>query len=240
MPNSLSAFANRLSHYVILDEADRDAILTLPAFDQDIRAGGYIVREGESASVCSILIDGFAYRQKTLGKETRQIIGLNFPGEALDIANVFLSPTDHDVRALTDCSIASVSHAQMIEMIDKNPSIASAILKSILIDASVSREWLVNLGRRTGKDRISHFLCEFALRLDCDGVSSQYHSLPQITQAEIGDATGLTAVHVNRMLRSLENDKLIERHGRMYRIPDLNSLIAASDYQSRYAHTRPC
>lgn len=240
MPNSLSAFANRLSHHVLLDEDDRSAILSLPVSDNEIRAGDYIVREGRCASACSILVSGFAYRQRTPAKETRQIIGLNFPGEALDVANIFLNYADYDVRALTDCSIAFVSRDRMINIIDQHPAVGRAILKYLLIDASISRAWMLNLGHRAAKVRVSHFLCEFALRLDPDSSKNWRHFLPQVTQVDIAAATGLTSVHVNRMLRSLENEKLIERHGRVYLIPDLTALITASNYESRYLHTRMC
>lgn len=80
-----------------------------------------------------------------------------------------------------------------------------------LVDGSIFREWVTNVGRRDARTRIAHLLCEFSLRLKLAGLGEQgAYELP-MSQEQVADATGLTPVHVNRTIKGLENDGLIER-----------------------------
>src|SRR5439155_22344465 len=116
---------------------------------------------------------------------------------------------DHNVQALGGCTVAAIAKEELIDLMDRRPTIRHAIWIDSLIDSSVFREWVVNLGRRDAKERIAHLLCELAARLASSGVvDGAIYDFP-LTQEQIGDATGLTAVHTNRTLQSLRRDGLI-------------------------------
>ena len=105
-----------------------------------------------------------------------------------------------------------------------------------MVDASIHREWVANVGRRDAPTRIAHLLCEFALKLEAIGLDQLDYELP-MTQDQLADATGLTAVHVNRVLQSLERDGLIERvTAKSVLIGDWKRLAAAGDFQPEYLH----
>ena len=108
-----------------------------------------------------------------------------------------------------------------------------------LVDASVFREWMANVGRRDSRTRIAHLLCEFALRLKVAGLGEQSDYELPMTQEQLADATGLTPVHVNRTIKGLEADGLIDRaSARSITIGDWEKLTHAGDFDSHYLHLR--
>jgi len=219
-----------------LSHDDRQAILALPYALKSLAPGSYAVREGEPPTGCGVLISGFAYRQKLTGDGGRQILSIHIPGEALDFQNIFLNVADHSVQMLTRCHVAIIPRADIQRIARSSASIGHAILVNILVDASIFREWILNIGRRDAKSRLAHVLCELAVRLDAHGLAEDmgYH-LP-MTQAELADALGLTPVHLNRVIRSLEVDGLINRSKRDVSFPDWERMIDIADFNDRYLH----
>ena len=183
-----------------------------------------------------MLIDGFAYRQKLTGSGDRQIISLHVPGDVLDLQNLYLDVSDHNMQTLTRAEVAYVPRAALREIVTTHPAISHAVLVASLIDASILREWILNIGRRDSRSRIAHLLCEFAVRLDATRTPGiRGYDLP-MTQEQLGDALGLTAVHVNRMLKALETDGLIVRNKRSIGFPDVDALRDVADFSARYLH----
>jgi CRP-like cAMP-binding protein len=219
-----------------LSAEDRKALLALPYSLKSLAPGSYAVREGEIPTGCGVLVSGFAYRQKLTGDGGRQILSIHIPGEALDFQNIFLNCADHSVQMLTRGHLAMVPRADIQGLARSSPAIAHAILINILVDASIFREWILNIGRRDAKSRLAHVLCELAVRLDAQGLADDmgYH-LP-MTQAELADALGLTPVHLNRVIRSLEVDGLIQRSKRDVTFPDWERMRDVADFNDRYLH----
>lgn len=237
MPNNpLEGLVENLELRSPLLEADRQAILALPYTLKSLAPGSYVVREGEPPMGCGILVSGFAYRQKLTGDGGRQILSIHIPGEALDFQNIFLNVADHSVQMLTRGHVATVPRADIQKIARSSAAIGHAILVNILVDASIFREWILNVGRRDAKSRLAHVLCELAVRLDAHGLAEDmgYH-LP-MTQAELADALGLTPVHLNRVIRSLEADGLINRSKREISFPDWDRMRDIADFNDRYLH----
>jgi len=123
------------------------------------------------------------------------------------------------------------------ELALSNRNVGRAILVATLVDASIFREWTLNIGRRDSRSRIAHLLCEFAYRLTAQGIKPDGpYELP-MTQEQLADATGLTAVHVNRVLQVLQREGYIERDRRIIRFPSWEKMRDVADFNSRYLHT---
>jgi CRP-like cAMP-binding protein len=106
-----------------------------------------------------------------------------------------------------------------------------------LVDASIYREWIANIGRRDALARVAHLLCEFSLRLRVAGLGQENGYEMPMTQEQIADTVGLTSVHVNRTLKALEAENLIERRStRAITIGDWRKLADAGDFDSTYLH----
>ena len=234
--NPLQGLLDVLEMRAPLSDEDRQAILALPYTLKSLAPGTYAVREGEPPANCGVLVSGYAYRQKLTGDGGRQILSIHIPGEALDFQNIFLDVADHSVQMLTRGHLALIPRAEIQRITRSSPAIAHAILINILVDASIFREWILNVGRRDAKSRLAHVLCELSVRLDAHGLADDmgYH-LP-MTQAELADALGLTSVHLNRVIRSLEVDGLINRTKRAISFPDWERMIDIADFNDRYLH----
>jgi len=225
------------SHHPLTAE-EGEAVHNLPFKLRHLEAQSYTIREGDRPDRCVILISGYAFRHKLTGDGSRQIMSLHIPGEALDFQNMFLTESDHNIQMLTRGTVAEIPRPAIEELVLRNPNIGRAILIFTLVEASIFREWVLNIGRRDARSRIAHLLCEFAYRLTALGlVPDGPYELP-MTQEQLADATGLTAVHVNRVLQGLQRDGLIERDRRIIRFPSWGQMRDVADFNARYLHTR--
>jgi CRP-like cAMP-binding protein len=241
MPESvhpLDLLVRKLQQHHELSAEDCDAVRALPHKLRLVEPATYLVREGERPRICTVLCTGFAFRQKLTGDGARQIIALHIPGEALDFQNLHLDVSDHNVQMLTRGKVADIPVPAVQEIAERRPNVGHAILVTTLVEASIFREWVLNVGRRDARSRLAHLLCEFAVRLEEQGLSEdQGYELP-MTQEQLADATGLTAVHVNRVLKSLDADGLIARNRRNISFPDWRALRDEADFNTRYLHLK--
>jgi CRP-like cAMP-binding protein len=229
----------QLGQHALLSDEDRQAILALPFTLRTVEPHTYTIREGDPPTVCAVIVSGFAYRQKVTSDGARQIVALHIPGDALDFQNLFLDVSDHSVQTLTRADLAYIARADLQDLARSRAGVGHAILVMILIEASIFREWVLNVGRRDSRTRMAHLLCEFAVRLEAQGLAEEYgYELP-MTQEQLADATGLTSVHVNRTLKSLEADGLIVRNKRRVSIPDWDRMRSVGDFSQRYLHMEP-
>ena len=235
----LTSLLRNLELRSTLPPEDGQAVLDLPYTLRTLEPGTYTIREADAPVHCAVLVTGFAYRQKLTGDGSRQIVGLHIPGDALDFQNLFLDVSDHSVQMLTRAEIANVAIADLQALARQRPAVAQAILVKILVEASIFREWVLNVGRRDSKMRVAHLLCELGVRLEVEGLTDDYaYELP-MTQEQLGDAVGLTPVHVNRTLKALEADGLIVRSKRSISFPDWHRLRGVADFNQRYLHLEP-
>jgi CRP-like cAMP-binding protein len=234
----LDLLVRKLEVHHPLSEEDRETVRALPCKLRQLEAQSHTVREGDRPEKCAVLLSGYAFRHKLTGDGARQILAIHVPGDALDFQNLFLTESDHNVQMLTRGQIAEIPNQALEELALGNRNVGRAILVTALVDASVFREWTLNIGRRDSRTRIAHLLCEFAIRISAQGVNAEgSYELP-MTQEQLADATGLTAVHVNRVLQSLQRDNLIERDRRVIRFVDWERMREVADFNSRYLHLR--
>jgi len=236
VPTTLHKMLARFEQRAVLDEEDRQALLSLPYRLIKAEAGRYLVREGATTDQSMALVSGLAYRHKFTAEGARQIVSIHIPGDFVDLEGALLNVSDHNVQALTRCVIAAIPSSALRALVDNHPRTARALWVDTLIDGSIFREWVMNVGRRDARERLAHLFCEFARRLEVAGMGSTTgYELP-MTQDQLADATGLTAVHVNRTLKALELEGLIQRQRRFVFIPDWESLREVAGFNELYLH----
>jgi len=226
----------RLERRRPLTEEGKAAVRALPYAYRTVDSGTYIVREGEPPVHCALLLNGFAYRHKVTGEGARQILALHMAGEFLDLQNSFLAIADHNVQALTRADLAMIPVSALQRLANEHPDVARAMWIDTLIDSAISREWMVNVGRRDSLSRVAHLLCEFALRLDAAGLAKDDRYELPMTQEQLADTTALTPVHINRVLKELGRRGLIDRRKRAVAILDWEGLRNLGDFSARYLH----
>lgn len=234
--STLQPVMRKLQTLSPLTEADREALAGLAFRLENVTAGRSLVREGDLPVQCCLLLTGYAFRHKATSGGKRQILSFHFAGDFLDLQHVKLARADHSVDALTDAQVAWVSNAELNRVIRESPTIADALWRDALIDASVFREWVLNVGRRDGRTRVAHLLCEFAARREAASVGHAHRFELPMTQEHIADATGLTVVHVNRMLRTLSNEGAISHEGRHLFVSNWSHLQRIAGFHPAYLH----
>jgi len=227
----------KLQSFARLSQEDRAALAALgrgPLLEVQPRRD--LIREGDEPKNVRLVVSGWACRYKGLPDGRRQVVGLFVPGDLCD-ANVYiLKKMDHSIGAITRVTYLQVPAEQMERITLERPRVAQALWWHELVNASVQREWLLNVGQRSAYERIAHLLVEMFMRLRVveltDGRSCDF----PITQTDIAEATGLTPVHVNRTLQDLRREGLVELANKRLTIPDLDSLMRAAMFNPDYLH----
>jgi CRP-like cAMP-binding protein len=233
---ALHPLIRRLETITSISEDEKTAILDLPVKLVDLRADADIVREGDRPSQCCLLVEGFLCRYKNLANGKRQIMAFYVPGEIPDLLSLHIDVMDHSLATIVPSKVAFIPHHALGKLIDQNSRIANAFWRETLIDAAAFREWIVNVGSRDAYGRIGHLICEVFLKLKAVGLTNGNTFDFPITQGEIGDATGLSTVHVNRSIMDMRKDGLIILEKGRCKIRDLNRLQEAAMFDPTYLH----
>ena len=173
---------------------------------------------------------------KVIPDGSRQITAFLLPGDLCDRHVTILGEMDHGICTITPCKVAYLSNGQLEAIARRRPDVARALWWSTLVDEAILRAWIVSIGRRCAYGAVSHLLCELHARMKNVGLVGDHHFRLPLTQDEIADAVGLTAVHVNRVLQRLRSEGLLTlRHG-ILEIPDVPRLRAAAGFDPAYLH----
>lgn len=233
--NPLAVMVRKLETHTPLGHDDRAALLALPHTLRTYENQTYLVRRGGDRSECVVLLAGFAFRWKQAAEGLRQIVSVYVPGDLINLDRLFLNIVEEHIEALTITDVAMIPREAMLELARSHPAAGYALITSSMIEGLISREWMLNIGRRDARTRVAHLLCEFSVRLSSGPAVEHGYDLP-MTQEQLGDILGLTTVHVNRMVKSLEAEGLLIRKGRYITFPDWNTLCRLADFSPRYLH----
>ena len=226
----------KLERSSALSEDDRSKLLALPGRHERVGPAQVLIRQGDPVGDCCFLVRGFAFRHKGTRCGKRQIISFHMDGDILDLQHLKLPQADHSVETLSDADLVWVGRSEIERLMKDAPNLADALWRDTLVDASIYREWILNLGRRNARSQIAHLLCELATRRSCADIGETDRFELPMTQEHIADATGMTVVHVNRTLRALTEEGAIERHSREVHVRDWARLETIADFDPAYLH----
>lgn len=195
-----------------------------------------VIHEGDRPDVINLIQDGWACRYKTLEDGRRQVIAYFVPGDLCDLNVFILKEMDHSIGSITPLTIAEIDRETFEELMREHPRIGQALWWELLVAAATQREWTVNIGQRDAAERMAHLFCELFLRLEAVGMTNGNSCELPLTQADLGEATGLSTVHVNRTLQQLRLAGLIVLRDRTLTIPDLRGLQRAALFNPNYLH----
>lgn len=194
-------------------------------------------RRGERVTRSTLLLSGFMCRYMDASDGYRQMLSYHIPGDFPDLHGYPLQRLDHDVATITEVEVAYVPHERITELAERLPHLGRLLWFSTLLDAAMHREWIFSVGRLDAAGRLAHFLCETRERMnavnlvDADG----WFDLP-LTQQDMGEACGLTSVHVNRTIRRLRDDHLIQLADRRARVNDVHTLARIGEFRPDYLY----
>jgi CRP-like cAMP-binding protein len=232
----LTPLIMRLEHFLPLADQDKEWLNGLTLRSEEFPAHSDIVREGEVPAGVFVVIAGHACRYKILPDGNRQILDFMFPGDKTELYSLLLKETDHGIFALGPTAITWINRDRLIHEMTDHARVAVALWWNALQREAILRERITAIGRRDAYARVAHLLCEMFERLGLVGETVDHMYRLPVTQAELGDALGLSEVHANRMLRRLQSERLIVYEGRYLRIPDLDALKEAAAFSTSYLH----
>jgi CRP-like cAMP-binding protein len=212
-----------------LEEASRAKVRRL-APDEEL------IGEGEAPRVVHLVLEGWAYRYKTMEDGRRQIVSYLIPGDLCDLNIYILSQIDHSIAAFTPLRVAEFTREAFQELAETRPRVTTAFWWESLVTAAIQREWTVSLGQRTAYERLAHLFCELYVRLRVVGLADGNRYEIPLTQTELADTVGLSAVHVNRTLQELRGDGLITLRDQELTITDLPALKRVAKFNPSYLH----
>lgn len=204
-----SALARKLSQFLLLNADEMRTLAEFEAQRRQVSAQTDLVREQQVGHRAYILQEGWACCYKLLPDGGRQVIDCRLPGDFIGLRSVLLRTSDHNVAAVTDLVVAEVPAQRMLDVFQKLPRLGTAILWAASRDEAMVVEHLVNVGRRSALVRTAHFFIELSLRLKLLGLGSEAGFACPLNQHFLADALGLTAIHVNRVLRQLREQNLM-------------------------------
>jgi CRP-like cAMP-binding protein len=219
-----------------LSDDEQHCLLTLPLSVKSVGADQDIVRDGDRPSECCLVVEGFTCRYKITHEGKRQIFSFHIPGDIPDLQSLHLKVMDHSLMTMTPCKLAFIPHQSLAELMRRCPRIADVMWRDVLIDAAIFREWMMGIGRRSAYTRIAHVLCEVLVKMRAVGLANGHECELPITQAELGDALGLSTVHVNRSLQELRGHRLLELRGGSLTVLNWDGLKKAGDFDPTYLH----
>ena len=201
--------AKKLNTFVQLSQRELECLAQLQSIPVRVPLGKGLVHEGQSGHKAYILQSGWACSFKSLHDGGRQIIGFPIPGDCMGLRSVLLRTSDHSFSALTDAVVSAVDASRMIGIFNEFPRLAAAILWAASRDEAMVVEHLVSIGRRSAIERTAHFFVELAERLRLVGLATDQGYACPLNQYVLADALGLSAIHVNRVLRQLRERGLM-------------------------------
>jgi CRP-like cAMP-binding protein len=229
-----SPLTRKLTAFVALSEADLDILSRFHRSRKIFLPGHEMVTEGQAKQTAFILADGWACSYKILPDGGRQIVDIQIPGDFLGLRSVLFRTADHSVEAVTRIEASVVLSADILDGFGQSPRLATAVLWAASRDEAMVVEHLVNLGRRNAEERMGHFLLEMGARLKLVGLGDKTGYDCPLTQYHLADVLGLTAVHVNRVLRNLREDGLVTFQKGRVTFDDFEGLKAFAGFDIDY------
>jgi CRP/FNR family transcriptional regulator, anaerobic regulatory protein len=230
-----SCLAERLSAYVRLSEAESLSLSRLEEQERAYRRGAVVVRENEGPRELFIVRSGWLHSSGVLGNGSRQILRFHFQGDILGMPLLAFARPPETVTAVTDVMLSPFSREKLGQIINDHPRLGALILGLSVAERVALADRLASIGRTSARARVGSLICEIFSRMRRLGAVGEngFIQLP-LTQEDIGDATGLTSVHVNRMMRALAEDGIIERNGgSQIRLADEKRLIGEANFIDR-------
>jgi CRP-like cAMP-binding protein len=229
-----SPFARKLSAFVSLSQDDLSVLSDVYRRRRNFVAGRDMIHQGQADHVAYIVASGWACSYKILPGGTRQIVDFQIPGDFLGLRSVLFRTADHNVEPITRMQASEVKEQDLLSAFTKTPRLATAVLWAASRDEAMVVEHLVDLGRRSASERMAHYLLELGARLRLVGMGDKTGYLCPLSQYLLADALGLSAVHVNRVLRELREEGLLTFQKGKVTFDDYDALIEFAGFDRAY------
>ena len=234
--HALSPLIRKLESIATLTDHERKAVESLPVKVRALRPRQDIVRDGDIASQCCVILEGWSCRYKIIGDGKRQIFSFHVAGDIPDLVSLHIPLMDHSLATVTAATVAFIPHEAVRDLTTRFPGMTAMLWRDTLVEAAIFREWLICMGRRSAFDHMAHLFCELYLKQEAVGLADGHRCPLPITQTDIADATGLSNVHVNRVLQEMRGKGMITLRSGSLLIHAWDELLRSAEFDGAYLH----
>ena len=198
--------------------------------EQTLAAGETLIVEGQVDAPLFTLLEGWAFRFKTLSDGRRQILNFLLAGDFIGVQQNMVDGAAHGVVTLTDAVFCVFQRDALWAMHREQPTMGFNVTWLTAHEESVVDETLLSVGRRSAEERIATLLVLLYKRAAALQADKGADGVPfPLTQQHVADALGLSLVHTNKTLRKLERRGLHAlADGRLY-LRDVKALVRLAD-----------
>ena len=231
---AIEVFVRRLSAHYPLQMHEATAVAALVQDVSSLPPYTEILADGKPAKEAIVLLSGMACHYRMLDTARRQMTGFVVPGDFCDFGFLSSSPVRQCVMNLGPAAVGRIDLGQLSALADKLPNVVLAMMRGASMEQACARELVVSLGARDALQRMAHCLCELYSRLKVVGLVDAGRFEFALTQSELGEALGLSTVHVNRTIQQLRKQKLIIMSQGRVQILDFAGLAGLAGFDGRY------
>jgi len=224
-------FVKRLMRQIALTAADLKSLDSIIDGELLIRKRRDLIVDGYEYRKLSFVKDGFAMRYKLLRNGKRQILNVILPGDVIGVPGSFFERAVYSVSAITDLRMHVCSLDSYVRLCYQRPQFGLAMTWIAVQEAATYAEHIIDVGRRTPIERVSHFLLELHARLLAVGRAKEASFTLPFSQEVIADVLGLSVPHLNRMMQQLRSEKLIAGAERVVELIDPAAMQTLAHYQ---------
>jgi CRP-like cAMP-binding protein len=226
----------KLANFTALSAEESGALDDVCKDAREFAAREDVIAQGDRTGGVKLLLQGFACRYKVLEDGRRQIVAYFVPGDLCDLRVFILKRMDHSIGAIVTSKVATISPQNVLHLTNTYPALTRALWWSTLVEEAIAREWIVNVGQRNALERMAHLFCELLYRFRAVGLNEGNSCTLPLTQLELAETLGLSAVHVNRTLQELRRQNLITLEGGTLTVQNLDALKEVSFFNPDYLH----
>lgn len=226
----------KLERFCSISEEEQRALLGAISAERTFAPGADLIHEHRPTEGVFVIVDGFACRYKLLPSGRRQIIGFLLPGDMCDLRVFLLRRMDHSIAALGPVSALLIPPDAALDLLESSTRLTRALWWTTVVEDSITREWIVNVGYRSAFERVAHLFCEIFWRLESVGLTRDNQCHLPLTQIELGDTLALSSVHINRTLMGMRRAHLVNLHRGHLELLNRPALERAAGFDPTYLH----
>jgi CRP-like cAMP-binding protein len=227
-------FGLKLERYALQGGRPPLSIRSLMAHKRTFEPGVQVMQQGDAGGVAYIIEQGWTYSSNVLRNGSRQILDVQVPGDVAGLQSLPVPTAANDVTAITKVHAFEIQLDAVMDAISSDADLAAFIFWLAARQNDVASVRIIDIGRRTSVERVAHFILELATRLRLAGIGTDSGFPCPLTQYLLGDALGLTSVHVNRVLRDLRTSGLAHHQRGWISLLNAGELSAVAGFSGAY------
>ena len=233
---STSCIIRHFQHYAKLTESEEELLTSLEKTPKNFRRGSIVWDQGQELDNFYTVQSGWACSYRNMEDGSRQILDIYVPGDIVGLREFAFRRRVSNLQVVTDAVMCPFPKHRLSEVFESSRLLCNLFFLISARDQAILVERLINLGRRSAREKLAHFLLEMGHRLDkaCIDIYDCNH-LP-LTQVIIADALGLSSVHLNRTLQELKQEGLVTLGPDGINLLDRAGLVEVAGFDPEYLH----